>query len=122
MPFLLNRTALKFHVISEVVIGVQAGVISLKSETGDGQAPRMYDQIGSANAPFTLMISVSGNDGTKPPPGRTYFRILRISEFAPGSCPANCKFQNAPHGRDEPHMIVCAWCDNVPGCTESQEC
>lgn len=74
------RSARATHqVMSAVVMGAQAGLPADRIAVGEGHAPRRKLQMGFASAPLTSPMVVSGNAGTKPPPGRTYFRMFRIS-------------------------------------------
>lgn len=84
-----NRTLSKFQDTSEGVTGDHTGVDHTKVVIVGGHDERTLAQSESANRPFTSNFCVRGNAGTKPFPGRTNFKISRISLLEPASWPPN---------------------------------
>ncbi|TNN85655.1 hypothetical protein EYF80_004288 [Liparis tanakae] len=63
------------------VINLGSSSRAVDSSLGYGSAPFRNTNRGWASFPFTSTFSRSWNFGSKPFPGRIYFRDMRISSF-----------------------------------------
>lgn len=91
LPSGVMRNFSKFHAISFLVTGAHKILLALvikevASSQGIGSLSLRNLKIGWEFSPFTSSFSKIGNFGSNPFPGRTYFKVFKISTPLPFSC------------------------------------